>query len=169
MKNQQFQNCLYLTSKMFRYPDKMSNQIINTLDQFIGQVGSLPTILSDYRPGDPRQHGSGKAVDVVWPEIDPLIIWQKARAAQLFSGLGIYLNEQNAVSFHFDVRSDRHPSSPALWGDTIKIVYDATLKEHLRVDEYTSADTIVDIIKKKSVTAGVILLLLLAGYMITRH
>ena len=153
---------------MFRYPEKMNVQIINALDQFVGQVGSKPQILSDYRPNDPRQHGIGNAVDTVWNGVDPLGVWNKALASQLFSGLGIYINEKNIVSFHFDVRPDRHPSNPAIWGDKIAYVYDPILKDHVRRDEYTTASTIIDILKKNSLIA-IAAILLFAGYMIIRR
>jgi hypothetical protein len=122
--------------------------IVSRLDQFAGQVGIRPFILSDYRPGDLKQHGVGRAIDTYWP-ISPLGIWQDARRSFLFSGIGIYLNEKGNVSFHFDDRGDRFPEDPALWGAHV-------LKGE---NSYTGSAVILDAIKKKGWVGG----LLLAG------
>lgn len=168
MTQSEFNNCLHLKPADFEYPDMLNPQVVLRLDQFISIMGIRPVILSDYRPDDERQHGLGNAIDTYW-DADPLIVWDKARGSQLFSGLGIYINQLGKVSFHFDVRPDRSPSSPALWGDTISYKYDPEKGEHVREDEYTTAAAIIDVIKKNSGSGVMVALLLLGIYLLYKH
>jgi len=149
ISREQWNTFLALTPSDFDYPDQMRFDTVSALDRFIGIVGAKPAMLSDYRPGDPRQHGKGAAVDVTWPDLDPLEIWNLALESHLFNGLGIYLNDRDVVSFHFDTRSDRTPDNPALWGDFITYPYDETANGHVRRDEYTTAQAVVSLLKKK--------------------
>lgn len=152
ISRQQWSAFLNLTPSDFVYPDQLRFDIVSALDRFIGMVGAKPVMLSDYRPGDPRQHGKGTAVDATWPDREPLEIWNLALGSRLFNGLGIYLNEREVVSFHFDTRVGRTPDSPALWGALITYPYDADSQRHLRRDEYTTAQAVIDVLKKKQGT-----------------
>jgi hypothetical protein len=156
---------LYLKPADFHFPDRLQSSVVVALDRFIGQIGSRPVILSDYRPDDYHpagQHGQGLAIDTTWPGHEPLDIWSKAVSCRLFSGLGIYVNEVGAVSFHFDNRLDRLVNDPALWGAVITHPLDRYSGQHLQLNEYTTADVIVDIIKKK----GVVLITFLIGFLL---
>ena len=128
-----------LDRRAFNYPDSMHDSILTSLDLFSLQIDSVPLMLDDYRPGDPRQHGLGRAVDVTYPDRDSLFVWNAALDSQLFSGLGIYLNEAGAVSFHFDTRVDRTGENPARWGSFIEA----------QVNNYVGAGLVIDAIKKK--------------------
>lgn len=145
-------------------PDGMQHTIVEALDQFIRIIGSQPQILSDYRPNDlDSQHSKGLAIDAYWPGKDSLSIWNAARASQLFSGLGIYLNEHNVVSFHFDRRTDRTTTKPALWGDFI--THDATGS---RKDNYTTAEAVLNVIGTVAKSGLPVLALVAALYLIYR-
>lgn len=163
---EQWKSLLHLTPDYFRYPDQMVFDVVYGLDLAISSVGAKPINLSDYRPGDPRQHGLGRAVDVCWPDSDPLSVWQKLLALKVFSGLGIYLNDQGVVSFHVDTRLDRIPDNPALWGDFITYPYNPDTKTHVRADQYTTADAVIEVLKKKSVT--LIGVLVICGFVLYR-
>jgi len=170
ISSEQWKEFLTLTPSDFNYPNQMRFDIVSALDRFIGIVGAKPIFLSDYRPGDPRQHGKGAAVDVTWPDRDPLEIWNLALESRLFNGLGIYLNERDVVSFHFDTRSDRTPDNPALWGDFIIYPYDETAGTHVRRDEYTTAQAIIDVLeKKKGIPVLVAAVLAFALYLWSRN
>ncbi len=138
-----------LREDQFKIPSFMDETILMALDSFISIVGENPKILSDFRNDDPRQHGLGLAVDTVFVQSDPLFIWENALASGLFSGIGIYLNEKNIVSFHFDTRVDRTPADPATWGDFISYPIDPDTNMPFRKDNYTEALAVIDEIKKK--------------------
>jgi hypothetical protein len=146
---QQWDSLVVVKKTDFRYPESMAWPIVQNIDRLAQRLESKPMIISDYRPNDLKQHGIGTAVDTVWPGLDPLTVWNEARAMKLFTGLGVYLNQLNAVSFHFDNRLDRTVNNPALWGDFISTVYDPDLGQHVRKDEYTGVDVVIDMIKKK--------------------
>jgi len=166
----QWKALLYLDPSQFEYPDEMSPDIVGALDHFIGLVGSRPIILSDFRPGDPRQHGLGRAIDVTWPDQEPLRVYELALESRLFSGIGIYLNDQDTVSFHFDSRLDRSPDDPALWGDFITYPFDVDTGQNVRHDEYTSAQAVVSVIKKKSTIPILVVAALAFGlYLLSRN
>lgn len=156
----QFKNLLYLTPDQFKHPENMDISVLTGLDRLILKVGSKPVIISDYRPGDTGQHGLGTAIDTVWPGIDPLGVWSLAKDSQFFSGLGVYVNDKNAVSFHFDTRIDRSRLNPALWGDFITYPFDPQKGEHVRKDDYVGADLVIDFVKKNvgGIARGAILL-----------
>jgi hypothetical protein len=160
---------LYLKPADFKYPDQLQANIVIALDRFAGQVGSRPVILSDYRLGDTGEHGRGLAIDTTWPGHEPLEIWDKANAVQLFSGLGIYVNEVGAVSFHFDKRTDRSVSAPATWGAVVTHPLDADTGSHVQLNEYTAAQVIIDIIKKKGLGLILLLTLSLLLYYLTKR
>lgn len=146
----------FLSRDMFEYPDQVHFSILTALDTFIDRYlnGQSIHILSDYRPGDPRQHGVGRAIDFEVAGAIPTTVWSLLQGSKLFSGLGLYLNDRGAVSFHVDTRTTRTVDNPALWGDYI---------EHTdagRVDSYTTVDAVLDMLKKN---AGPGLLILLVG------
>ena len=133
----------------FKYPVEIHESILRSLDSFISIVGEKPKILSDFRADDPRQHGIGFAIDTLFVQSDPIFIWENALNSKLFSGLGVYLNENNIVSFHFDTRVDRTTEHPALWGDFISYPVDPDSNLPFRKDNYTTASAVIDEIKKK--------------------
>jgi len=161
MKTSDWGTLLYLKASDFRHPDKLDISIVRALDRFIAIVGARPQIISDYRDGDPRQHGKGRAIDTTWPGMDGQLINQKAIASGLFSGIGVYVNETGEVSHHFDTRTDRTTSAPATWGGVITHPYDPSSQEHVKRIEYVSMATVLDIIKKKGLT--LITFLILSG------
>jgi hypothetical protein len=100
----------------FKYPDKLDISVVFGLDELSKRLGVHPIILSDYRPGDTKQHGQGTAIDFYMPDYDPIRILNEIKAMRYFHGYGMYLNEKNVVSFHVDMRSDRSADNPATWG-----------------------------------------------------
>lgn len=165
MAESMYTSLLYLSPDMFDYPERLSEELLRKVDQFVGIIGQRPTVLSDYRPGDPKTHGKGQALDLVWPSLDPLRVWSELKQAKLFSGLGIYLNDLGAVSFHVDVRPDRTATDPAIWGDFIVHTTDPDTGRAVRVDQYVGADLVIAELKKKALPAlivvGAVLLLLI--------
>ncbi len=137
---QEWQRFHILKPGDFNYPDQMSPDVVRNLDLFAYQMGARPTILSDYRPEDLKQHGAGRAIDTTWPGEDPFRIWRAALHSQLFSGVGVYLNEHGVASFHFDTRLDRTGKYPAKWGAFVES----------GENTYVSAGLVLDQIKKKS-------------------
>jgi len=166
MNSHEWESLIHLKPSMFQYPDKVKFSVVHALDQFVGIIGSKPVIISDYRPGDPKQHGKGLAIDTVWSGIDALTLWGKAIGSKLFNGLGIYLNEKGAISFHFDKRTERTPDNPARWGCFITHPYDPETATHVRADEYTTAEIIISELKKKGIIVAVGLIAF--GYAIYR-
>jgi hypothetical protein len=110
---------------------------------------SAGAILSDWRPYDPAnpdsQHYYGKAIDVTFVGIDPLLVLQAAEDSGLWEdgGLGIYVNEAGAVSFHFDTRGTK-----ARWGGVIShpIITGSVTKKI----EYVDLSVVVDLVKKNT-------------------
>jgi len=161
----QWQSLLYLNPSNFSITGRANLQwsVVRNLDLFIQRIGSRPVVLSDVRPyeagrGRKQQHAEGTAIDTTWPGQDPLRIWQEMRGSKLFNGIGVYLNDLGAVSFHTDTRSDRTVEDPALWGDFITYPYDPVRQKNVRLDNYVGADLVLEAIKKKGASA-----LLMAG------
>lgn len=141
----------------FSEPNKVNFDLVLALDLFAARHKLKPSILSDYRPGDPRQHGQGRAIDASFPDANPLEVWELAQRSRLFSGLGVYINDKGIASFHFDNRPDRSVASPALWGGLIRSFGPAD-KGELRNDTlYVSADRVIDRLKKKATWLWVLL------------
>lgn len=163
----QWNSLNYFRPDDFDYPDLLDFSVVQAHDRLVNRVGSKPDVISDWREFDPEnpnsQHNKGKALDTVW-QVDPLTVWQKARDSRLFTGLGIYLNDRDAVSFHFDTRIERTPENPALWGDLIAHVHDPNTETTQRLDRYVSAGTVLAMLKKKEPEA--IISLILSGYLI---
>lgn len=168
----QWASLLHLLPTDFEHPEKMEWSIVKALDDFIGILRSKPSIISDYREpqrGEKEsQHHHGRAVDCVWPSLDPLQVGDTARSARLFNGLGIYKNEQDAVSFHFDTREERDVHDPALWSGDITHPYDAELGTHIKVITYYAWSVVVEYLKKKVLATSVIVVSVLASFVIYR-
>lgn len=152
----------WLRPSDFVHPDQLHESVVFKLDALATQLDSKPVVLSDVRPDErtTSQHSptqEGRAIDTTWPGVDPLQVWTAARNSGMFSGLGVYLNEQGAVSFHFDTRRDRTPADPALWGSLIE-----PGPHGERVKNYTTANVVLDLVKKKPVP-DLALVLLLGG------
>lgn len=162
--DQQWKSLLYLKPSDFRAPDKMSWLTVKSLDVFIGIIGSKPQIISDWRDDDLRTHGQGIAVDTVFSALDPLQVNKTALNSQLFSGVGLYVNDAGVASHHFDNRSDRSPENPAIWGGKITHPYDSYAQKHVKKIEYTSMSVIEEILKKKGSIA--ILFLIVSGFLL---
>ena len=166
----EWQSLLHLQPSHFRYPNNMEIDVVRGLDILIGAIGVRPIILSDYRPGDKKQHGKGRAIDTTWPGAEPMAVWDKAHKSRLFSGLGIYTNEGGYVSFHFDTRTERTVDRPATWGGQITHPFDPEVNGHIKRTEYTTVDAVIDQIKKKGTTViAVLASLSFAIYLITRN
>ena len=144
----QWNSLLYLKKGNFPTPDAMQWSIVSALDQFIGREGSRPEIISTYRPGDPRQHGKGTAIDTAWPGANPLQINQDALDSKLFSGVGVYINPAGVASHHFDTRTDRTTTNPARWGGIIEHPTDPATGEVSKSITYTTMQAVLDLIKK---------------------
>lgn len=128
------------TRSDFAYPDKLDNSIIAALDRFTISTGFKAKILDDYRAytvGNPNsRHAFGDAVDVYFPGADSLAVLAAAENSGLFDGLGIYLNDRQAVSFHFDKRG-----SKARWGAFVGPAQGAAGE---RSNTYTTLQAVVD-------------------------
>jgi hypothetical protein len=149
----QWQTLANLKPKDFLNPDKVDWSIVSALDRFVGFIRATPKIISDYRaldPDAPSRHPTGKAVDTVWYNIDPIYVFQQARAFSDFDGVGLYVNESGGVSLHLDTTGER-----TTWGGIITRTVEAG-----KEIAYTTADAIINLIRKKPVESGVIGLVL---------
>lgn len=168
----QWNSLLHLFPTDFRHPERMQWSVVKAMDDFIGIVKAKPIILSDYREPQPTekesQHHHGLAIDPYWPDLDPIEIWNAARAARLFHGLGIYKNEEDAVSFHFDTREDRTVDNPALWSGDIVHPYDPATRRHYKLISYYAWSYVVEYLKKKRVVISGIVGLAALSYAIYR-
>jgi len=164
----QWQSLRYYRPGDFSHPDKLDFSVVNALDIITSILGLKAHILSDWRPFSPERPGSqhplGRAIDPTWPGLDPLTVLHHIKASRLFTGFGLYRNEQGAHSFHLDTRTDRDPMSPATWGAFIYRQPDPEGGGPIRTTEYTSLDHLVRFISTKTglgvglmVVAGLIL------------
>jgi hypothetical protein len=168
---EQWKSLLYLKPSDFKNPGGLQFSIVSSLNRFIGQIGSRPVILSDYRQGDPKTHGQGLAIDTSWPGLSPLLVHSKAMSFPEFGGVGVYVNELGVASFHFDTRQTTiRDYGPDRWGGIITHPLDSTTGEHVRRTEYVSANIVLDILKKKGVLPTISLFALgLIIYLIMRR
>lgn len=149
---------LYLKRGDFKNPEKISFDVVQALDLVTGMIGIRPLILSDWRPYDPgnpatQHHISddlSRALDVTFPGADSLKVWDKLVGSRLFTGLGVYQNENNVQSFHVDRRLDRGVDNPATWGGVITHPYDEMSGAPVRKTEYVGAALVLDMVKKNS-------------------
>lgn len=165
---EQWASLIHLKRSDFKYPDKMEWSIVRALDIFISSAKTRPQIIDDYRPGDPRQHGLGRAIDTVWPGADALDINRRALRANLFSGIGLYVNEAGAASHHFDTRTNRTTAQPATWGGIIEHPFDEASGKSLKQITYTTLQAVVDLVKKSAGTFGSLALMALVAYFLYR-
>jgi len=163
LTDDQWNSLLYLKSSDFQHPEGMQFSIVGALDQLIGQIGSKPQLLSDYRAGDPRQHGKGLAVDTYWPGQDPTVINQAALDSHLFSGVGVYVNEGGVASHHFDTRVDRTVINPATWGGLITHPVNPDTGQAQEAINYVSMADVLEVIKKNIGGATNVVLMVLIG------
>lgn len=158
IQSEQWQSLLHLQPSDFSYPDKLDWSMVSALDQFISLVGSRPQILDDWRSSDPQnpksQHLVGKAVDTTWPGKDSIAVLNLALESRLWTGVGMYVNEMSAVSFHFDTRDGL-----ATWGGVITHPYDSSQGKPVKRIEYTALATVVNIVKKNILPLTTVLIL----------
>lgn len=168
---EQWSSLVHLGPSDFQRPDGLQYGIVKALDQFISRIGSKPVILSDYRPGDPKEHGHGLAIDTTWPGQDALYIRSQAMNNwPNFTGVGLYINEQGAVSFHFDQRQDTiRRSAPDRWGGIITHPFDEATGAHKKIIDYVGMDVVVDLVKKNSIPVVIALGIIGAIAYLTRH
>lgn len=172
LTSEQWNSLLYLKPSDFQHPDGMQFSVVSALDQFIGRIGVKPQLLSDYRAGDLRQHGKGLAVDTYWPGQDPAAINQAAINSQLFSGIGVYVNEGGVASHHFDTRLERSLSNPATWGGIITHPLNPDTNQVQEAINYVGMADVLDLIKKNAggATNVVLMALIVIGaYLILRN
>ena len=117
------------------YLKKVSPRLIRYIDLLAMLLNTRPTILSDYRKGDKKQHGKGLAVDVYWPDLDPLAVLEYVKKLNLFGGIGIYLNEASVPSFHYDIRPHKYDGSIATWYGCIYHINGQKHIEYLALQE----------------------------------
>jgi hypothetical protein len=97
------------------YADKMDPLLIYSIDR-LREIAGRPIIInSHYRPGDPGQHGLGKAVDIVIVGLRVLDQFLLAEKSRLFAGLGIYCY-WHRPGLHVDVRDLQPHECGARWG-----------------------------------------------------
>jgi len=134
----------------FTYPDRIDHSIVAALDRFTNTVGIKALILDDWRPFDAKnpssRHNVGDALDVVFRGIDPLKILALAKSSGLFDGIGIYLNERNAASFHFDKRGQS-----ASWGAFIQPSVAPDTGKVIRENIYV---TMAEVVRRIETLAG---------------
>lgn len=152
-----FETLLHLAPSDFQYPERLVPDVVIKLDQVCTLLGRRPVVLSDFRPGDSGQHGLGRAIDTTWPGLDPMLVWDTLRRVKMFSGLGVYINEKGAASFHTDTRTDRSADAPALWGGLISRPVDPDSGQVIRRTEYVAASIVLDMLKKKGLWLTVII------------
>ena len=112
----------YFKRHEFHDADKLNPLLIYSLDALRHAAGKPIKINSDYRPGDPGQHGLGKAADIVisgFSVVDQFLIAEKTR---LFSGIGIY-PYWNSPGIHVDIRTLKPHEPGARWARNEKGVY----------------------------------------------
>ena len=110
----------HFKTKEFSYPDLMDDHTLNMLDEMRDQEsGIYITINSDYRLGDPRWHGKGKALDlVIWSILTrtPLPLFQQFIIANRYMWTGIRVYPYWVVpGLHVDTRPMRVYGRKAMW------------------------------------------------------
>lgn len=104
----------------FASPDKLDHTIVSALDSFVDVLGVKPVVIDDWRERkneeDKSQHANGLALDFIVTGLDSLVVLDKIKESRLFTGFGLYTNENNIQSFHVDRRTDRTCDDPATWG-----------------------------------------------------
>ncbi len=90
-------------------PAKMDPILLIKLDKLRESAGSQIVVTSGYRAGDPRTHGEGIAVDIIFPRADfDLFHAYLLAERQGFNGIGVYphweFNGYPVGGLHLDIR-----------------------------------------------------------------
>lgn len=101
----------YFKPSEFKYPEKMSDELLIYLDKLREVVDNPIIIHSDYRPNDKGQHGLGLAVDIHIKNMHVIDQFLCAEKTGLFKGIGVYPTWNNP-GLHLDIRNDKN----ARWG-----------------------------------------------------
>lgn len=106
----------------FSGPDQLDPLLVYGLDALREAAGRSIKINSDYRDGDPGQHGLGKAADIVIDGLSVVDQFLLAEKTRLFAGIGIY-PFWNRPGIHVDIRALRPHELGARWARNKKGVY----------------------------------------------
>lgn len=87
----------------FSEPNKMDYHFINRLDKFREMVDKPIIIHSSYRNDPKSKHYEGIAVDMHIVGVDLMDMFLLAEKSDLFKGIGVYPNWNNA-GLHIDMR-----------------------------------------------------------------
>ena len=94
----------------FSEPNKMDYHFINRLDKFREMIDKPIIIHSSYRNDPKSKHFEGIAVDMHVVGVDLMDMFLLAEKSDLFKGIGVYPNWNNA-GLHIDMRR-----TEARWG-----------------------------------------------------
>jgi len=108
----------YFKRHEFHDADKLDPLLIYSIDALRDAAGRSIKINSDYRPGDPGQHGLGRAVDIVISGLHVVDQFLLAEKTRLFSGIGIYPH-WNRPGIHVDIRTLQPHEPGARWARDI--------------------------------------------------
>ena len=122
-----WKNIKFFKPSEFKYPDKVSRELITKLDTYRAMVGKPIIIHSDYRPGDKKQHGKGLAIDFHVKGMKVLDQYFYAERSGLFVGIGLY-PYWNSPGLHVDIREE----GTARWGCDQKGGYVALTSDFVR-------------------------------------
>ena len=112
----------YFKRSEFQHADKLDPLLIYSLDALRHAAGKSIKINSDYRDGDPGQHGQGKAADIVISGLSVVDQFLLAEKTRLFSGIGIY-PFWNMPGIHVDIRELRPHEQGARWARDAAGIY----------------------------------------------
>lgn len=125
---EQWQSLTYYRPEHFRHPEKLEWSVVLGADLLSLKLHKRGIVLSDYRlpsAQNPKsQHPLGRAIDLAFPGLSPLLVLEAIKNLGVFTGYGLYRNEKGAYSFHVDTRTDRTVLNPATWGGLISRTYD---------------------------------------------
>jgi hypothetical protein len=106
----------------FNFPERMEARLIYNLDKLRKLAGKAIRINDSYRLNDNKQHGLGKAVDIVIEGMHWLDQYILVERSGLFTGIGAY-PYWNTPGVHADIR-DLLPGEPgARWARNAAGVY----------------------------------------------
>jgi hypothetical protein len=110
MKPREWTSIRHFSPEEFNQPEKMSKELVQTLDTIRELAGVPLRVTSSYREGDPNAHGDGTAVDIRVRSSEDRYRVLRAIFIMGIRRVGIY----NA-HIHIDV-SKRLPQDVAWWG-----------------------------------------------------